>query len=108
MGNDLFVLINPVEVLSKVSSYINYSESRSIIYTFSSSKGEPPPWGRVLEKRIIAQVVKKFLAFCETRRFITVFTRAPYPEPAESSPHLPTLFLKFRCNIIPPSTRWSS
>jgi len=34
-------------------------------------------WSRVLlEKLTGSQLVKKFLAFCGNRRFITVFTRA--------------------------------
>jgi hypothetical protein len=32
----------------------------------------------LLEKLIVAQLVKKFLAFYESRRFITVFTRTRY------------------------------
>jgi hypothetical protein len=37
------------------------------------------PWSRVLlYKLIVAQLVKKFLAFCGTLRFITMFTRAPH------------------------------
>jgi hypothetical protein len=33
------------------------------------------PWRRVLlEKLIVTQLVKKFAAFCGTRRFIAVFT----------------------------------
>jgi hypothetical protein len=33
-------------------------------------------WSRVFEKLIVAQLVKKLPAFCGTRKFITVFTRA--------------------------------
>jgi hypothetical protein len=33
-------------------------------------------WSRLLEKLIVTQLVKKFLVFYGTRRFITVFTRA--------------------------------
>jgi len=34
------------------------------------------PWSRVpLEKLLVTQLVKKFPAFCETQRFITVFTK---------------------------------
>ena len=37
----------------------------------------PTPWSRVLlEKLTGSQLVKKFLAFCGTHRFNTVFTRA--------------------------------
>jgi hypothetical protein len=61
-------------------------------------RNELTPWGRVhLEKLIVTQLVKKFLAqlvkklpaFYGTRRFITVFRRpalGPYPEPDESIP----------------------
>jgi hypothetical protein len=38
---------------------------------------ELSPWSRVvLEKLIVAQLFKKFIAFHGTPRFITVFTRA--------------------------------
>jgi hypothetical protein len=37
---------------------------------------QPTPWNRVLEKLIVPQLVKKFQAFYETQRFITVFTTA--------------------------------
>jgi hypothetical protein len=43
----------------------------------------------------VTQIAMKFLTFYGTRRFTTAFTRAchrSYPEPNESSPHLPTLF----------------
>jgi hypothetical protein len=49
-----------------------------------------------LKKLIIAQLVKKFLAFHGTRSFIAVFKEpatGPYHEPNESSAQLPTLFL---------------
>jgi len=53
------------------------------------------PWSRVLlEKLIVAQLVKKFPAFYGTRSFITVFTTAgycPYPDPDASSLHSPIL-----------------
>jgi hypothetical protein len=35
----------------------------------------PNPWIIDLKKLIVIQVVKKFTAFYETKRFITVFTR---------------------------------
>jgi len=48
-------------------------------------------WRRVLLERLIGlQLVKKFLAFHGTRRFIAAFTvpaTCPYPEPARSSPY---------------------
>jgi hypothetical protein len=35
------------------------------------------PYSRILfVKLVVAQLVKKFLVFCETRRFVTIFTRA--------------------------------
>jgi len=44
------------------------------------------PWNRVLlEKLTGLQLVKKFPAFYETRRFITA--TCPYPEPARSIPY---------------------
>jgi hypothetical protein len=57
------------------------------------------PWGRDLpEKLTVPQLLKKFPAFYGTRRFITVFTRAPptcpYPEPDQSSPCLPIPLLQ--------------
>ena len=61
-----------------------------------------------------SQLVKKFAAFYETRRFITAFTRArycPYYEPEQSDPCSPSHFLKIHSNIIfPPtfvSSKWS-
>jgi hypothetical protein len=37
----------------------------------------PSPWNTApLEKLIVPQLIKKFFAFYETRRFITVFTRS--------------------------------
>jgi len=52
------------------------------------------PWSRVLENLNGFQLVKKFPAFYETRRFITasqVPATCHYPEPARSSPypHIP-------------------
>jgi hypothetical protein len=52
-----------------------------------------------------------FSAFYGTRRFITAFTRTlpcPYSEPAQSTPCLPSHFLKIRFNVILPSTPGSS
>jgi len=48
----------------------------------------------LLEKLKVTQLVTTFLAFYGTRRFITVFKRAPTApcsEPDASSPQLPTL-----------------
>jgi len=37
----------------------------------------PTPWSRILiEKLIVTQLPRKFPAFCETQRFVTVFTTA--------------------------------
>jgi hypothetical protein len=56
------------------------------------------PWSRVLpEKLIVAQMVKKFLAFDRTQRFITMSTRVghdPYSEPNESSTHTSAIFFQ--------------
>ena len=66
------------------------------------------PWSRVLlEKLTGLQLVKKFPAFCGTRRFVTVFISAhhlPYPEPARSSPysHIP-----LPEDLAPGSPQWS-
>jgi hypothetical protein len=54
------------------------------------------PWNRVfLEKLIIAQLVKKFPAFLETRRLPCSEgpTTGRYPEPNESIPRHSNLFL---------------
>jgi len=41
------------------------------------------PWSKVLlEKLIVTQLVKKFLDFYGTPRFITVFTRAHHQSPS--------------------------
>jgi len=70
------------------------------------------PWSRVsLENVTVTQLVKKFPAFCGTRKFITLFTRdrnfsflnQMYPV------HIfPTYFPQILCNIILPSTPRSS
>jgi hypothetical protein len=45
------------------------------------------------KKLKFAELVKKFLAFYETRRFVTLFTATgPYPKTEESSPHHPIFF----------------
>jgi hypothetical protein len=46
-------------------------------------------WYLVREKLILTQLVKKFLTLYETRRFITVFTRA-FPIPSQVEPLPPT------------------
>jgi hypothetical protein len=69
------------------------------------------PWSRVLLEKLTGfQLVKKFLAFYGTRRFITAFTSAtcPYPEPARSGPYFTSHFLKIHPNISLPSMPGSS
>jgi hypothetical protein len=49
---------------------------------------EPTTWRRILESLIVIPLVKKFIAFYITLRFITVFVRptnGPYLEPDEIS-----------------------
>lgn len=40
----------------------------------------------VLEKLLVCQLLKKFPAFCVTRRLITVFTRFPYSTVRQINP----------------------
>jgi hypothetical protein len=50
---------------------------------------------QVIEKFVVAKLVKKFTAFYGNRRFIIVFKMpftAPYPQSVASSLYLPTLF----------------
>jgi hypothetical protein len=57
----------------------------------------------LLEKLTVCQLVKKFLTFCGTWRFITVFTIAcPLSLPKSDQPvhALPTKLLKFQLNSI--------
>jgi hypothetical protein len=49
----------------------------------------------LLEKLVVTQLVKKFPAFYGTQRFITTFTRTPYPKPDESS-----YSVSLRCILI--------
>jgi hypothetical protein len=56
------------KIIFKISS----TESKKLLISYYSIT----PWSRVLlEKLTSPQLVKKFLAFCGTRRFITAFTR---------------------------------
>jgi len=64
------------------------------------------PWNILLEKLTGFQLVQKFPACYETRRFITAYTSdcyLPYSEPPRSSPHFTSYFLKIHLNIILPS-----
>ena len=65
------------------------------------------PWIRVLLEKLTGfQRVKKFSAFCGTRRIIThsqVPVICPYPEPARSCPYPHNHFPKINLNIILPS-----
>jgi hypothetical protein len=57
----------------------------------------------LLEKLIVVQLVKKFIAFYGIRKLTTGFIRAltdPYPEPDECSQYP----VSSRLNIITPST----
>jgi len=56
---------------------------------------------------MVAHLFKKFLAFNEIRRFVTIFPGAgtgSYPEPDQSSSHRQILFMKIHPNIVHPST----
>ena len=59
------------------------------------------------EKLTVPQLVNKISAFHATRTLSTAFT-SPCPQPNQSSPLLPFLFLKIHSNIILPSTPGSS
>ena len=64
------------------------------------------PWCRVLEKLTGLQLVKKFPAFCGTRRFITALTSVRHLSLSWASPvHIPTShLLEIHPTIIHPST----
>jgi hypothetical protein len=58
-------------------------------------------WSRILfEKLIVAQPVKKFLASCGTRRFVTVFTRACILSQMHPVRAVSLSFCKIHSNII--------
>jgi hypothetical protein len=51
-----------------------FSLSHPPPHTHTNTHQWPTTWSWVLEKMIVAQLVKKFRAFYGTQRFITVFT----------------------------------
>jgi hypothetical protein len=54
-----------------------------------------------LGKQRVSHLVKKFPAFSESWRLITVFKRAsPYPEPDVSTPHFPSYLPKIQSHVI--------
>jgi hypothetical protein len=72
------------------------------------------PWSRaLLEKVTNAQLLKKFLAFFETRNFITVFTRAHHwylswarwiqSTPSQSISLKPILILSYQLRLVLPN-----
>jgi len=68
-------------------------------------------WSRVLPAKITdPQLAKKFAAFYETRRFITVFHKSPSPTLtlSQNNPNPRPHFLNIRFNFILPSTHRSS
>jgi hypothetical protein len=70
------------------------------------------PWSRILlEKLTGLQLVNKFPAFYETRKFITAFTSALHLSILSQldQTHTPTSFFqKIRLNIYPPIYAWVS
>jgi hypothetical protein len=54
------------------------------------------PWGRVLlQKLTVTQLVEKFPAFTEPEGSLPCSKQpatGPYPDPDETSPHIPALF----------------
>jgi hypothetical protein len=87
--------LGPILALSSVSS-LNFFTPIQYLLTYSLT-----PWSRaLLEKLTGLQLVKKYPAFCGTRRFITAFTssRQPVSILSQLNPvHTPTChFLKIR------------
>lgn len=63
----------------------------------------PAPFSTVLDKLIVAGLVKKCLTLYGTKRFVTKVCEpviGPYPDSRESTPHLTPYSLKFHFNII--------
>ena len=68
-------------------------------------------WSRVFLEKLTGSPLVKFPAFYGTPSFISAFTIAatsPYPAPDQSSPWLPSHFLKTHLNIVHTSTPRSS
>jgi len=64
------------------------------------------PWGRVLEKLVVAQLVKKLPAVYATRKWIRGFAATGhFSEQVESSPH-PHISFKITFNVIFLSVSW--
>jgi hypothetical protein len=78
----VFVTVNAKYFVAMVST-----NKSSFLLTYSRT-------GALLEEPPIVQPLKNFPVFQGNRRFNTVFTRAiHYPEPYQSNPHHPTIFL---------------
>jgi hypothetical protein len=61
----------------------------------SNQINQPILWSRVLEKLTVTQLVKNTLPFMVSKGSLLCSQESatgPYPEPDESSPHLPILF----------------
>jgi hypothetical protein len=76
----------------------------NITSTYQLTKLTTWSWA-LLEKPPIVQLLKNFQAFYGTRRFITMFTKAPptgpYPQPHQSNPHHTILSLLRPILILP-------
>jgi hypothetical protein len=55
----------------KTVSSVQRQNARTVTTTLSS-------WSRILEKSIVAQIVRKFNALCGTKSFIALFTTTYY------------------------------
>jgi hypothetical protein len=90
--------------MTKLSRFSQFGEKRLTAICVHSIWQSRTPLSRVLlEKLTGSQLVKKYLAFFVTRRFIAAFTGAaicPYPVADQSSPYPPSHF-KIHFNIIP-------